>query len=566
VTGSASLTPVVRERARILAPAMLVLVGFYVAAADALGLTTSPELYAGDAVCLVALAALAFALFKRRVPDRYIHLASAAVAWCAAAATLLPMYLGGDTGLLVILIVQIGGIGVLLHTGYVIGTLVVLDAAALPMLVSSSDPHKGVLVAALVTTTQFALLVHALMRRALVRAETHRRAEAATAQELAERLAELERAQAERAELADQLLHAQRMEAVGTLSAGIAHDMNNILASIVGFAELLLDEDLRAETREDVTQIVTQAQRGASLTRGLLAFSRRGAYRKQIVPIADVIRDVVPLLQRTLPKTIAIRQQLAVDDACVDADPLHIQQALINLGLNAADAMAGSGTLEITAEIVGARLKLRVTDTGKGMDAPTRLRVFEPFFTTKAPGHGTGLGLSIVWGIVHAHGGTIEVASEVGRGSSFTIHLPVTTRRQAPRASRMGSQPLAAGHTVLVVDDEPAVRKSTTRILERMGLTVITAGDGAEALQVFSDRVDVVILDMRMPVMGGAECFRALREKSSVPVLIATGYAVDSEVQELVAAGARLIEKPYAPAELRREIAQLLARPAAAAS
>jgi two-component system cell cycle sensor histidine kinase/response regulator CckA len=266
----------------------------------------------------------------------------------------------------------------------------------------------------------------------------------------------------------------------------------------------------------------------------------------------------VPLLQRTLPKTIAIRQQLAVDDACVDADPLHIQQALINLGLNAADAMAGSGTLEITAEIVGARLKLRVTDTGKGMDAPTRLRVFEPFFTTKAPGHGTGLGLSIVWGIVHAHGGTIEVASEVGRGSSFTIHLPVTTRRQAPRASRMGSQPLAAGHTVLVVDDEPAVRKSTTRILERMGLTVITAGDGAEALQVFSDRVDVVILDMRMPVMGGAECFRALREKSSVPVLIATGYAVEKDAQSLVAAGAGLLEKPFTSEALGREIERLL--------
>jgi CheY-like chemotaxis protein len=193
------------------------------------------------------------------------------------------------------------------------------------------------------------------------------------------------------------------------------------------------------------------------------------------------------------------------------------------------------------------------------MDAATRLRVFEPFFTTKAPGHGTGLGLSIVWGIVHAHNGTIEVASEVGRGSSFTIHLPTTSRREVPRVVRTSSHPLDGRHTVLVVDDEPAVRKATRRMLERLGLAVVTASNGAEALDVFTDEIDLVILDMRMPVMGGAECFRALRERSEVSVLITTGYAVDSEVQELVAAGARLIEKPYAPAELQAEVKRLLA-------
>jgi CheY-like chemotaxis protein len=279
------------------------------------------------------------------------------------------------------------------------------------------------------------------------------------------------------------------------------------------------------------------------------------------------------LLERTLPRSIAIHDRLDVAGVRVEGDPVHLTQALINFGLNAADAMNGNGTLVLAAAVLdlatdnphalpaGPYVRISVTDTGIGMTAATCLRVFEPFFTTKPLGRGTGLGLSTVWGIAQGHKGAVAVESEPGRGTTFSLYLPTTDAPLAPTVERAASQPVVRAGTMLVVDDEPAVRDGTRRILGKLGFDVVVAGDGAEALRIFDQHdgaFDLVVLDMGMPVMGGPECFAALRRKSQVPILLATGYAVDAEARALVAAGARIIEKPFRSEELVREVTRML--------
>lgn len=395
--------------------------------------------------------------------------------------------------------------------------------------------------------------------------------------ETARQSAELERSALDRARLHDQLLHPHRMEAAGTLAAGVAHDMNNVLASIMSFAEVLLDDRHASHVRADLEQIVAQAERGAALTRSLLAFSRKGQYRKQVVDINKLVREMLPLLARTLPKTIQFDTALA-DTGSIEGDPVQLVQVLVNLGINAADAMEGNGKLSISTELVHLdaataerlslapltpqpHLRIRIADTGCGMDEATRQRVFEPFFTTKPQGQGTGLGLSLVWGVIRNHGGAVEVESRLGHGTTFWVHLPLTDAVASKPIAIARPQASASDTTILVVDDEPVVRAGTTRILERTGYKVLGACDGAEALRVYAANaasIGLVILDMGMPVMNGAECFRQLRSITSVPVLIATGYAIDREVQTLVANGAALIEKPFSSSDLVVEVTQLL--------
>jgi CheY-like chemotaxis protein len=242
--------------------------------------------------------------------------------------------------------------------------------------------------------------------------------------------------------------------------------------------------------------------------------------------------------------------------------------------------MAGTGSLSIASDAVdldeaaaaplavapGRYARVRVTDSGTGMDEATRRRVFEPFFTTKPVGKGSGLGLSTVWGIAQAHRGAVTVESEPGRGATFAIYLPITDREPTvPAPAPAGTDETQAPRgTVLLVDDEPAVRTGTARLLKRQGLDVLVATNGAEGLRVFDEhapKIGLVILDMGMPVMGGAECFRRLRDRSAVPVLVITGYAVDVEAQSLVAQGASLLEKPVPAADLKREVLRLLQPP-----
>jgi two-component system cell cycle sensor histidine kinase/response regulator CckA len=566
------LVPLVRERGRVLAPAVLIcLVGFIVAA-HPLGIRPATPAYIAIWSTVGVLAVLT--AVRNRVSDRWIHVVSAAVLWCPILATMIGMYSTGSTAFGLLLVLGVLGAGTLLNTRMVIATLIGTNLVGISLLARTDGPFIGMFIAAIVTTSAFALLIHVLVQSALVRAETHRLAAADSAKKLERQLVNLERAHVEHGELQNQLLHAQRMEAVGTLAAGIAHDMNNVLASITSFTELAIEQTTSTEVRADLGQVVKQAERGAALTRGLLAFSHKGQYRKRVVRIDEVIREVVPLLGHTMPKSIEIRNMLDVGDACVEGDPVHLVQALVNFGLNAADAMAGTGTLVIKAELVdiahnalglapGKYAWLRVTDTGKGMDAATQLRVFEPFFTTKPLGEGTGLGLSVVWGIARAHGGAVTVDSAVGHGSTFSMYLPIVAGSAAAHMTQKLERVTPRKTTVLVVDDEPALRESTARVLSRMGLDALVAANGLEALQVLSQHageIELVILDMGMPVMGGTECFRKIRETSDVPVLVATGYAVDADAQELVRGGASIIEKPYASKELKREVTRLLQR------
>ena len=539
------LAPIVLARARVLAPAVLAALVFFVATSRLFGIDPDARSQEMDWLICVAMTALTAALVLRRVPERLAHVASAASLWLPMVASLVPLYATGNPVYEEFLLVEIACAGVLLDTRWTVATLVAALALAVTPLVIGHSPHAAFRVATLVTAGLFALLIHALMKRALER-------EARAARELARELDE-------RARLQEQLFHAQRMDALGTLAAGIAHDMNNVLGSITSFAGLLAEGP--AGEGDEIRHIVAQAERGAALTRGLLAFSRRGPYRKQVVRIGDVIRDIMPLLVRALPKTVTIRNEVIAADACVDADPAHLGQVLVNLGMNAADAMDGVGTLVIATDMSEGSVRLRVTDTGAGMDEATRQRIFEPFFTTKPAGRGTGLGLSTVWGIVHAHGGTIDVDSQPGRGSTFTVLLPPSMSGPTPTPRRLPTGPIQGDRTVLVVDDEPAIRASTKRLLERIGIAVELASDGVEALRILESRgpeIDAVILDMGMPNMGGAECFRRIRATSAIPVLLATGYAAEGELDELVAAGVQVLEKPFPPDELRRRIVRLL--------
>ncbi len=512
----------------------------------------------------LALLSLGHAL--RRIPDRFVQLASHTQLWLCVLIPILGLYATKQEVYGTMLIVLVASSGTLMQRKLTLFTIAAIAAMGTVLLVRAHGPFAWVYISALLFAAVGAVIVHMLMSRALVRAAQLSDVANEAARELAQRLDELQRAEAERARLQDQLLHSQRMEAVGTLAAGIAHDMNNVLASISSLAALTLDEHDRSVVREDLERIIAQTERGAALTRGLLAFSRRGQYRKRRMSLWDVVRQLIPILERTLPKSIGIRSELPTERVCVLADPAHFEQVLVNLALNARDAMRGTGRLWIRGTVTPeARAQLRVTDSGEGMDSATRLRVFEPFFTTKALGKGTGRGRSTVWGIVQAHDGTITVESQPGSGATFTIELPTTdahpsVRLSSPRLSTADVIGSELQGKVMVVDDEAAVRNTSKRLLQRMGLDVITAENGQDALDKFDASIQLVVLDMGMPVMGGAECFRRLRETSNVPILIATGYAIDEEAQAMVAQGAALLEKPFSAHQLRQEVSRLLAR------
>jgi PAS domain S-box-containing protein len=379
--------------------------------------------------------------------------------------------------------------------------------------------------------------------------------------------------------LQKQLLQAQKMEAIGTLAGGIAHDFNNLLQVTLGYSELLLTEKSKKDRDYADLQKICQASRsGAELVRSLLTFSRKVEPRAVPINLNNQVQHTEKLLSRTIPRMIDIRLELSEDLARTNADPGQIGQIIMNLSVNARDAMGEEGTLTIRTENVtldeeycqlnveaqpGDYVLLSVADTGSGMDPETLTHIFEPFYTTKELGKGTGLGLAIVYGIVKQHGGHITCFSEVGKGTTFKIYLPVISTEVEDVADSLAEIPAFGTETILVVDDEDFIRDLGQRILTRSGYTVLTATSGEEALEVYShqqDKISLIILDLIMPGMGGKECLGKLRKVNpEAKVLIASGYAADEATKGSVGLGAKgFVAKPFRHTELLKQVRKTL--------
>ena len=379
----------------------------------------------------------------------------------------------------------------------------------------------------------------------------------------------------------DQLRHAQKMEAIGGLAGGIAHDFNNILTAIRTYNNFLL-EDLPAGhvSRREAVGIAKAVDHAANLTRQLLAFSRRQIMQPRVMNLNDTVHDLEQMLARVLGFSIQIVTQLDADLGTVNADPGQIEQVLMNLALNARDAMADGGKLRIetcNATLDGTYMKqhgatepgeyvmIAVRDTGTGMDRATQARIFEPFFTTKESNKGTGLGLAMVYGIVKQSGGYVWVYSEPGQGTTFKIYLPrVDDAVQPLHRDALRLSDLRGSETVLLVEDEEPVRETSARLLRRAGYTVIETENGADALAAFQQNaaaIDVVVTDMVMPAMGGRDLARKIRSIDPVlPILFVSGYTDDDELRKSgLDDRSFFIEKPFVPEALLAKLREAIA-------
>ncbi|MEP7381205.1 MAG: ATP-binding protein [Gemmatimonadota bacterium] len=381
------------------------------------------------------------------------------------------------------------------------------------------------------------------------------------------------------AEFDARLMHANRMQSIGRLAGGIAHDFNNLLTSILTSAEMA-QEALPAEhgVTPDLLEIRRAGTRASELTRQLLAFARRDVSRPRVVDANALVGNLATMLRRLLGETIVLKISLASELPLLLADPAQLEQVIVNLAVNARDAMVGGGDLQLRtsrgfpagrgdADDVKSGVVIEVQDSGIGMSAEVRERLFEPFFTTKHPGRGTGLGLATCHAIVVAHGGEIEVDSHPNVGSTFRVWLPATDEHDDPRAAGgLSSTRAVAGgaqQSILVVEDDAAVRASTVRALRRAGYEVVEAADGEEALTLMASReveVDLVVSDIVMPRMGGAAFVRALTQRwPRVRVLFVSGYPGDSpDVRAVEEMAIPVLEKPYTPSILLFEVRLLL--------
>jgi PAS domain S-box-containing protein len=380
----------------------------------------------------------------------------------------------------------------------------------------------------------------------------------------------------------EQLRQSQKMEAVGQLAGGIAHDFNNLLTAILGYSEMILSdgESRGLLLREDVEEIKRAAERAAALTRQILAFSRRQALKPVVVSLNAVLVDMEPLLRRTLGEDIDLVTLLQADLGQTEVDVHQLGQVLLNLAVNARDAMPAGGRLTLkTADLElgeeycrvnagvepGSYVMLLVSDTGVGMDKETQSRMFEPFFTTKAAGAGTGLGLSTVYGIVRQSGGSIDVESEPGSGATFRVYLPRVLAPVAPTPVIALSVSSNRGYeTILVVEDEDSLRTLVTRILGGLGYTVVTAATAAEALEILgeSERAfDLLLTDVVLPggMQGSDLARRLLSSRPELPVLYMSGYTRDAIVHAgRLDEGVNYLEKPFTPETLARMVRTVL--------
>jgi len=387
-------------------------------------------------------------------------------------------------------------------------------------------------------------------------------------------LEELSSAQAE-------LIQAQKMESLGTLAGGIAHDFNNILVGILGYASLLKNLVAQdAKLYKYVDTIETSASRGAQLTQQLLLFARSKKTALEPTNLNTVIKEVLALFSTGVDKKITIEKTLAPDIGMVDCDSGQMHQALLNIVINARDAVSENGKITITSGNVyvedtaslslqglvpGNYVLVSIADNGQGMDKETVAKIFDPFFTTKEKGKGTGLGLSMVYDIIKKHRGAITVNSEIGKGATFNIYLPCSSAQKTPGRPLEEKNDQPQGHeTLLLVDDEEVIRGFATEILSAHGYRVISCRNGREALESYAaspGKIDLVILDLFMPVMDGKETLADLKKiNPQVKVAISSGYAETKELKGLEGEICAFIHKPYKSAELLTKVREVLDR------
>jgi len=380
----------------------------------------------------------------------------------------------------------------------------------------------------------------------------------------------------------EHLLRAQRMESIGTLAGGIAHDLNNILSPILMAADMLQLSSSDPETDRWLSLVRENAERGADLIKQVLTFARGLEGERVNLQLKHIIKDLVNVLRETLPKSITLKHELAPELWTVSADPTQIHQVLMNTCVNARDAMPNGGTLKIAAQNIrldenyarmnpdakpGGYVLVTVEDTGTGMSEETKTRIFDPFFTTKAIGHGTGLGLSTAMSIVQSHGGFLNVYSELGKGTKFSIYLPAAeTESEAVVAQRDSQYPKGKGELVLIVDDEQNILQITAATLEKFGYTTVTATDGAEGLAVFAERkndVAIVLTDISMPLMDGPAMIRALRKiRPDARILAMSGLMNPDQTNELESLKVEgFLTKPFTAEKLLTALAATLAKP-----
>ncbi len=391
-----------------------------------------------------------------------------------------------------------------------------------------------------------------------------------------------QRKEAERlkALLEDQLRQSQKLESIGKLAGGVAHDFNNLLTSMTGFVELAL-RDINPESRaaENLRGALDSAKRGAALTQQLLAFARKKIVRPEIVDINDVLRRMVAMLRRLVGEELDLALALSPTLGMVKVDVGSLEQVIVNLVVNARDAMARAGRVTLETQNVeleaddcranvemtpGPYVVLAVSDTGTGMTAEVRSRLFEPFFTTKPVGEGTGLGLAMCHGVVKQAGGNISVRTEPGIGTSFRVHLPRATGAYLPKEVAPKPRSSASGHeTVLLVEDERMILRVSAQVLTSLGYRVLTATDGVEALEVAArtpEPIQLLVTDVMMPRMGGRElASRLVSIRPDVRILFSSGYTDDSIVERgVLDEGIQFLQKPYTPQELAMRIREIL--------
>ena len=379
----------------------------------------------------------------------------------------------------------------------------------------------------------------------------------------------------EEAALHERLAHAERLDAIGRLAGGVAHDFNNMLTGVTGAVEIIrkrLGGDVELVHWADLA--LESTSRAADLTRQLLAFSRKHAVRSEMVDIDHAVSRVVAMLGRTIDRRISLVHRPLAVPARVRGDPAQLESALLNLGINARDAMPEGGQLCYDVDVVEAAprpglastscIRIRVSDTGVGISAQVLPRIFEPFFTTKSLGRGTGLGLAAVYGTAESHGGTISVTSEPGTGSVFTLVLPVEIGVSPASATLEAAAPPAAGRRVLLADDEPSLRELISAQVESLGWSCVVTEDGAGALRQLAatpDGFDVVLLDLVMPVLGGEETFTRMRLlRPHLPIVVMSGYDPNAGgAERLVGQGAVFLQKPFNRAALATALDRALA-------